>query len=359
MNDTMQALMLEATKLTRRGRLSEATAAIQRALHGAPVTGVDVTHVDVTHADVTGADVIDGCVFESGKPASSTFTTARFTDGRLTREFKLFLPAGVAGTAAPLVVMLHGCTQGPDDFAAGTGMNRLGEAQRFAVLYPAQAQDANPQRCWNWFKHHHQQRGRGEAALIAALALDVVTRHGLDVQRVFVAGLSAGGAMAATLGSVYPDVFAAVGVHSGLAPGAAGSLPEALAAMRGEAAAHPARPLPVPTIVFHGDHDRTVHPRNGEQALAAALAGHDGTAQVEQGSSGGRRYTKTVHHTTDGGPIAEHWVLHGAGHAWSGGSPAGSHTDPRGPDASREMLRFFLDQATTSSARSASIPASS
>ena len=156
-----------------------------------------------------------------------------------------------------------------------------------------------------------------------------------------------------------PDLFAAIGVHSGLAPGAAGSLPEALAAMRGEAAAHPARPLPVPTIVFHGDHDRTVHPRNGEQALAAALAGHDGTAQVEQGSSGGRRYTKTVHHTTDGGPIAEHWVLHGAGHAWSGGSKSGSYADEAGPDASREMLRFFLDQATTSSARSASIPASS
>ena len=163
------------------------------------------------------------------------------------------------------------------------------------------------------------------------------------------------GAAAAIMGKAYPDLYAAVGVHSGLPCGAAGDLPSALAAMRqgapaGRAGARPAgeRGRPVPTIVFHGDRDGTVSPRNGDQVIARARAAAAGelqaTAAVQRGqASGGRAYSRTLHADADGKAALEQWVVHEAGHAWSGGSPAGSYTDPRGPDASREMLRFFLD----------------
>jgi poly(3-hydroxybutyrate) depolymerase len=192
--------------------------------------------------------------------------------------------------------------------------------------------------------------------------------RGIDRGRVYIAGLSAGGAMACLVAAAYPGTFAAVGVHSGLPPGAARSLPEGLAAMRAGAGgtalpagipagmrskASPApSELPVPAIVFHGDNDQTVHPRNAEQVVAAVLGSRLGSAGVadkrpviEQSvSSQGRRYTRAVHRSDSGQPIAEHWLVHGAGHAWSGGQAAGSYTDATGPDASREMLRFFLAQ---------------
>jgi poly(hydroxyalkanoate) depolymerase family esterase len=267
--------------------------------------------------------------------------------------------------------MLHGCTQDPDDFAAGTGMNALAREQGFYVLYPAQAQDANPSRCWNWFKHNHQTRERGETAVIATMTQAVIKARGIDPGRVYIAGLSAGGAMASLVAAAYPETFAAVGVHSGLPPGAARSLPEGLAAMRAgpggttlsagiaarmRSTARPSPPaeLPVPAIVFHGDHDQTVHPRNGEQVVAAVLrsraqsgASSASRPSVEQGvSAQGRRYTRSTHRSDTGRPIAEHWLVHGAGHAWSGGQATGSYTDAQGPDASREMLRFFLEQAS-------------
>ena len=243
--------------------------------------------------------------------------------------------------------MLHGCTQNSDDFAAGTGMNELAKAQGFYVLYPEQSANANPQRCWNWFKHNHQSRGRGEAALLASMTLAVIQQHGIDSRRVYIAGLSAGGAMAAIVAAAYPEIFAAVGVHSGLAVGAAGNVAEALAAMKSGAAdiklASSSRA--VPTIVFHGDQDRTVHPRNGdqvsEQMMTALHAGSE--KSVQQGNSNkGRRFTRTCH-LKDDVKFAELWVLHGAGHAWSGGNATGSYTDPSGPDASSEMLRFFSE----------------
>eukprot|EP01036_Dinobryon_divergens_P046103 gene46103-61643_t len=241
-------------------------------------------------------------------------------------------------------------------------MNAPAAGQGFFVLYPEQSPDANPQRCWNWFKHNHQQRGRGEAALLADLTQTIVEQHGLDPRRVFIAGLSAGGAMAASVAAAYPEIYAGVGVHSGLAPGAANNLQEALAAMRagaasgastgvrGEPALAGATALPVPTIVFHGNQDTTVHPRNGQQVLAAALvpAGPAAAAApevLEGRASGGRSYTRTRFANDTGRPVAEHWLVHGAGHAWSGGQASGSYTDPNGPDASAEMLRFFLAQS--------------
>jgi poly(3-hydroxybutyrate) depolymerase len=171
----------------------------------------------------------------------------------------------------------------------------------------------------------------------------VMARHSIDAGRVYVAGLSAGGAMAAILGEAYPDLYAAVGVHSGLASGAASDLPSALTAMRSGAAAAPAR-QGRPTIVFHGDADATVHPDNGEHVINASVGGADAGTEVDrQRPAHGRGYTRRVHRSPEGQVLAEHWLVHGSGHAWSGGSPEGSFTDPGGPDATQQMLRFFLE----------------
>jgi poly(hydroxyalkanoate) depolymerase family esterase len=259
------------------------------------------------------------------------------------RDYKLYVPPQAGQRPLPLLVKLHGCTQDPDDFATGTRMNELARRQGCFVLYPAQSQKANPQRCWNWFKHSHQQRGRGEPALLAAMTRHVMARHEVDTNRVYVAGLSAGGAMAAILGDAYPDLYAAVGVHSGLASGSASDLPSALAAMRTGAAATATRPGP-PTIVFHGDADATVHPSNGEHVITASAAHPESVREVErQRATGGHNYTRHVHRSPQGSVQAELWLVHGSGHAWSGGSRQGTFTDPAGPDATAEMLRFFLE----------------
>jgi poly(hydroxyalkanoate) depolymerase family esterase len=365
MNHVLQELMREATRLTHSGRLSEATEAIQRALRGAaPAAPPQPGARGGAAAEPESALILDGCVFEvdearsaataapapqqapsHGPAGQGAFISGSHSEAARTLRYRLFVPPGHTGRPLPLVVMLHGCTQNPDDFAAGTGMNRPAGEQGFFVLYPEQSQDANPQRCWNWFKHNHQQRGSGEPALIAGMTQAVMKDHGIDSRRVYIAGLSAGGAMAAIVAAAYPELFAAAGVHSGLPGGVARSLPEALALMNsGTAAGARAQPAaPVPTIVFHGDADRTVHPRNGEQVIAAALGGAAGSARVEKGvSPNGRRYTRSTHHDAEGRPLAEHWRVEGAGHAWSGGDAGGSYTDARGPDATREMLRFFL-----------------
>ena len=273
-------------------------------------------------------------------------------------HYHLYVPPGAAaGAPMPLVLMLHGCTQNPSDFATGTGMNNAAAPANALVLYPEQPHSANPNGCWNWFRPEDQRRGRGEPALLVGMVRDVMARHPVDARRVYVAGLSAGGAMAALLAREYPDMFAAVGVHSGLSAGAAHNVMGALSAMktgakpnpRGTPVAAQGRPH-VPVIVFHGDADATVSARNGEQVIAAALGAVVGGRQamdqaVEQGqSAAGQRYTRTSYRNAPGaGPaIAEHWVLHGGGHAWAGGNAQGSHTDPRGVNATAEMLRFFL-----------------
>jgi poly(hydroxyalkanoate) depolymerase family esterase len=315
----------------------------------------------VHRAMLRGQSPGDGIESSAGE-----FTSGTHTHAALTRRYKLYVPPGHAGQALPLVVMLHGCSQDPDDFAAGTAMNERAREKGFFVLYPEQSSDANPGRCWNWFEHHHQARGRGEPALIASMTQAVIAQYGMDATRVFIAGLSAGGAMAAIVAAQYPDIFAAVGVHSGLPSGSASNMSDALSVMRnGEVSptapveglasgAEPNADVAVPTIVFHGDQDQTVHPRNGERIIEAALrsASRDrrssvrvGGAQVEQGVSlDGRRYTRSTHQNDQGTTIAEHWVVHGTGHAWSGGHSKGSYTDAKGPDATAEMLRFFLGE---------------
>ncbi|MDW5377225.1 PHB depolymerase family esterase [Halomonas sp. HP20-15] len=290
-----------------------------------------------------------------------TFTAGRFTNQVGTRDYKLYIPSGHNGQPLPLIVMLHGCTQNPDDFAAGTNMNRLAEEQLCCVLYPAQPMTANSSKCWNWFKAEDQQREGGEPAILAGMTRQIIDTHGLDASRVYVAGLSAGGAMATTLAMTYPDLFAAVGVHSGLPHGVAQSLPDALGAMQGGTG-----PLGgsgaertsgwaslVPAIIFHGDRDTTVHPSNADRIAAQYAAARKGseTASEREGNAGvtvergqvanGHAYTRTTHHDAKGEPRLEQWRIQGAGHAWSGGSAQGSYTDPKGPDATREMLRFF------------------
>jgi len=269
-----------------------------------------------------------------------------------TRPYKLYIPTGYRGQRLPLVVMLHGCNQGADAFATGTRMNALAEEQRCFVLYPEQTHVANRSRCWNWFKRGDQQRNQGEPAILAGLTLAVMHRYRIDRDRVYVAGLSAGGAMAAVMATVYPELYAAVGVHSGLASGSAHDLPSALAAMRGmpapptvdDAGSQRAAPA-IPTIVFHGDRDRTVHPRNSEHFVSQSLeqgGASSADASTERGQvPDGHAYTCTLHRDSAGRVVLEYWLVHGGGHAWFGGSPRGSYTDPKGPDAAREMIRFF------------------
>jgi poly(hydroxyalkanoate) depolymerase family esterase len=387
MSQSLQELMRHATRLTNAGRLNEATLAIQGALRStvnsrsltldAPAQLGNFAEEANISAETSSVES-DSDVLPASAPSSPStpsrssdvlhrapgeFIGGFHTHASLTRRYKLFVPTARRENV-PLIVMLHGCTQDPDDFAAGTGMNALGAQHGFCVLYPEQPTDANPSRCWNWFKHNHHGRNRGEAAVIATMTQRVIQERGIDAQKVYIAGLSAGGAMACLVAAAYPEVFAAVGVHSGLAPGVARSLPEGLAAMRGGmndwqrpagvssslphlSRTSPPAELPVPAIVFHGDQDKTVHPRNGEEVVAAVLKSPLGSTTppntaptVEHGKSRGRDYTRSTYRTATHA-IAEHWILHGAGHAWSGGQTGGSHTDTRGPDASAEMVRFF------------------
>ncbi len=375
LNSFLQKI-LAATGLTRRGELVEATAAIQRALAEAstsPAARAAPREEAHTFTGVGSTVVIDGLVrevdttpvhagfagqaFDSGveveTPQRQRSRTGRFAESSFTAEagtrgFKLFEPAGWEGRTLPLIVMLHGCTQDPDDFAAGTRMNALGQELGFYVLYPAQAPRSNAHKCWNWFVPGDQRRGRGEPDLLAGMTRHVIATHLIDADRVWVAGLSAGGAMAAILAREYPDLFAAVGVHSGLPPGAAHDVMSAFSAMKsGSATGAPATAggRDAPLIVFHGDADTTVNAVNGKHLVDAVLGALPAQTTRETGTAAGagRAFTRTIYHPADAaGPSrVEHWVVHGAGHAWAGGDPAGSFTESDGPDASREMLRFF------------------
>ena len=392
MNDQMQTGMAEATRLTQEGRLAEATEVIQRALRGdfsaadAPSgPGGPTIEVPSRLVDGTSRPTAPPRPEKAGRPLrrapkqprgfraappggasgepvydvpaaapGGRFVERSYTNRYGTRSYKLYVPGGYVGQEVPLIVMLHGCTQNPDDFAAGTRMNALAEEHTFLVAYPAQAQGANMNKCWNWFEVADQQRGRGEPSLIAGITCEVVGEHHVSAGRVYVTGMSSGGAMAAIMGEAYPDLYAAVGVHSGLPPGAARDLPSAFAAMRqggpaGGLSNNPAGGSDriVPAIVFHGDRDTTVHPRNAEQLLERYRNAASGpVAQVTKARGqvpGGHSYGRETHRDAAGRVLAEHWTVNGLGHAWSGGSAPGSYTDARGPDASAEMVRFFRE----------------
>src|SRR3954465_6779211 len=397
MNTRLNINMLEVTRLTRDGRLDEAMALLRGAIPGAPSSnlggntqpGINAPSIEmVPPSSLTGeswtfpkwgdAGRLDtsgrpnplgylgkswpkiglgrgltGLAGPSGNrapiavPDGAQFGEYVFANQSGSRAYKLYVPSGYNEQPLPLVVMLHGCTQSPDDFAAGTRMNDLAEEGTFLVAYPAQVQSANVSKCWNWFSPADQQRDQGEPSLLAGVTRRIMRDFRVQPGRVYIAGLSAGGAAAAIMGATYPGLYAAIGVHSGLACGAASDIPSAFAAMRqGQsdgARAHGRAGRVVPTIVFHGDRDTTVNPVNGDQVVAQSKAAADLRTTVTTGeASGGIRYTCTVQTDENGQSILEQWVLHGAGHAWSGGSTAGSYTEPRGPDASREMMRFFL-----------------
>jgi poly(hydroxyalkanoate) depolymerase family esterase len=272
------------------------------------------------------------------------------TAGR--RTYKLYIPQRQRrGGRRPLLVMLHGGTQDADNFAAGTRMNNLAEKHGFFVAYPVQCRTANASLCWNWFKPEDQSRGVGEPSIIAGITEEIIAEFDIDPQQVFIAGLSAGGAMAAVMGATYPDLYAAVGIHSGLPYQCATDLPSAFSAMRGDIGLqrrkrrrNPVSNTPrTPTIIFHGEADHIVHASNAAKMVEALAKTGDTVQRLVVPSSSGRTYTRVVTRDQTGTAIIEEWLIHGSGHAWSGGSLEGTYTDPRGPDASREMLRFFLD----------------
>ena len=294
----------------------------------------------------------------------AAYLTRTFACEAGSRDYKLYIPSHIDGRKLPLIIMLHGCTQNPDDFAVGTRMNQLAEEHGFVVAYPRQPTTANLSGCWNWFNPKDQTRDLGEPSIIAGISRAIMAELNIDAERVYVAGLSAGGAMAEIMGATYPELYAATGIHSGLPYGSATDAASASAAMSGASTpvAVPQRKRrlkrakgPVRTIVFHGASDQTVHPSNGEMILAEARADlADTTRETQQhGSAGGRAYTRTVIVDASGVPLVEHWSIEGLGHAWSGGCPDGSHTDPHGPDASREMVRFFLETGQRSTAAQA------
>ena len=390
-----QDIVREATRLTRAGQLVEATALLQRMLQGGSAPRpesrgasqarhprLDPLTIDATANVVEEREApqiapirsaqgrrrslpLDGMRDFSGLglrspitraplspsdivPEGTRFIAGTFSNAAGSRTYKLFIPSRCQGQRLPLIVMLHGCTQSPDDFAAGTRMNFLAEEQNCFVVYPEQPSGANQSKCWNWFRTGDQRRGGGEPSMIAGITRQIMRNHVIDPKRVYVAGLSAGGAAAAIMGATYSDLYAAVGIHSGLACGAASDLPSAFAAMRqgGGSKAVADGKTSVPTIVFHGDRDTTVHPKNGDQIIEQSARATSPTTKVLRGRvPHGHAYTRTILIDGAGRAISEHWNIDGAGHAWSGGSPAGSYTDPQGPDATREMLRFFLEHS--------------
>ncbi|KQT84089.1 PHB depolymerase family esterase [Aurantimonas sp. Leaf443] len=376
MSPISKAALLEATRLTRAGRLDEALAALTG--RAAPAVGTErdapAGQPRMPHAgpDLSalgdmaarlgaglGAglkkmpfELPGGLGAKAPAPEPKLAPGARFesldhTGMAGTRAYRLYVPSTYREAPMPLVVMLHGCTQSPEDFAAGTRMNEVAEEHGFLVAWPAQSKAANASKCWNWFKPEDQGRERGEPSLIAGIVRDIERDFAVEAGRVFVAGLSAGGAQAAIMGAAYPDLFRAVGVHSGLACGAASDMGSAFSAMRNGAPARPRAPgaAPIPTIVFHGDEDATVHPANAQSVAHGARGPHALEAREETGTApGGRAYSRRVETDGSGRVVLETWTLHGGPHAWSGGSAAGTYTDPAGPDASRAMARFFLAQ---------------
>ena len=341
-------------------------------LHAKPIYGEHV-HTEEIHADRIPIPVapdmrellqpslspmVEDIAVDSGP---SSFTDGAFELNGKTHHYKLFVPAGVAAALRPMVVMLHGCTQDPADFALGTDMNNIAGAAGWVVLYPAQPARANHTKCWNWFKGGAEP-GAGEPAWIAALTRRIQDEQRIDSNRTFIAGLSAGAAMAVLTAELHPGLFKGVGVHSGLAAHVAANVMEALSVMKHGPRARQKRyystgsttsnPI-VPVIVFHGDADKTVDPENADQVIEVAVA-HAKQAEPtlivseieNRGAAGGMSYTQVIYSGAAGRPIAEYWRLHGAGHAWSGGNDRGSHTNASGPSASTEFLRFFTAVAT-------------
>lgn len=352
MNDDFATAMGRALDLTRAGAPMQATRLIQKALHipapgaqpamAGPGAGRRLGQVVDALASARKTMAASG---QGARPVPAVPTAARYEARQHktalgARDYRLFVPSPRDEPLQGLVMMLHGCTQNADDFAVGTRMNHLAEEHNMLVVYPEQSRAANQMGCWNWFQPEHQSRGAGEPALLDDLARAVALEFFIRSGRIYVAGLSAGGAMAAILGQAYPETFAAVGVHSGLAPGAATDMASAIAAMRSPCArSSRQRTAAVRSIVFHGSADSTVSPANADAVITAALGPVRGAALSLPAKDGA---SVTLYQDQSGATLAEKWSLAGLDHAWSGGAAEGSYTDPKGADASAEMLRFFI-----------------
>lgn len=378
MTRSFVAALRRANRLTRPAKLGKTTKSIQKIMTGlmvksalAPLAALKPKAAKSRKAALPKAGGSLGAVIQQLRAAQSLMPGARAAKkaraisisvpagaqylGRThrstagSRGYKLYLPASHPKRPKGLILMLHGCTQSPDDFAVGTHMNALAEKHGLAIAYPAQTRGHNAASCWNWFKPSDQRRGAGEPAILASLARKLAKDFGLGRDAVFVAGLSAGGAMAAILADVYPEVFSAAGIHSGLTRGAARDVLSAMSAMRnGGAPPHittTAQPDTVRRIVFHGAADSTVYPSNAAMIVAAAVGNDAKPTKVSKRSVRGRGYTRSEFTGSDGRVLVDLWMIEGAGHAWSGGRAAGSYTDNMGPDASAQMVRFFLAQS--------------
>jgi poly(hydroxyalkanoate) depolymerase family esterase len=278
-------------------------------------------------------------------PEGTAFLKRSISTHSGSRDYRLFVPS--CHRPRGLVVMLHGCKQDAEDFAAGTAMNLSAEAEGMLVAYPTQARSSNATGCWNWFRPEDQRRGGGEPDIIAAMTRSVLDEYAVGPSA-FIAGLSAGGAMAAVMAATYPDLYEAVGVHSGLPHGSAWDVSSALAAMRSgptnHATSRPRSSSPAPRhIVFHGSRDHVVVPANAQALLDEVRSSHPSAQVFERSLTAGSRKVKHTEVLNQNGvPQAEVWLIEGAGHYWSGGDPRGSFSKPEGPSASREMMRFFL-----------------
>ncbi len=375
MKNILTSALNRATRLTREQNLTEATRVLMRALTpgaDAPPAPEPAAHTEphaptfrlrrplgetvelLRHAGLPGLDQNSALVAlrktpQIDVPTGAVYVSRSYVGPAGARDYKVYAPKSLGDGKRPLIVMLHGCAQNPDDFALGSRMNELAEEHGFLVAYPAQSTQANQMGCWNWFNPADQTREKGEPSLIAGVTRAVMAEWRVDEARVYVAGLSAGGAMAATMAATYSELYAGVGIHSGLAHGSASDVASAVAAMSGKLEFGAARALMseygVRTIVFHGEADQKVHPTNAETIIARArldLAEALARETRESGSAGGRSYSRILIADSRGVPQLEHWTVEGLGHAWSGGNPAGSFADRQGPHASREMVRFFL-----------------